>query len=112
MATTPSSRSRLIASYPCVNGETVEVSISYPTCSGLPRVYSLHVQPIEWQRYSDGAVIKRYTPSRGYRSRLQDAPRFNARELERLATDPATLERAETMIARVLADAGTERTGH
>ena len=82
----------------------IAVYLTFPTCTGLARVYSLHVQPTERRTYSDGAVIDVYTPSRGYRVRLEESPRYSRKRLEALAVDPATLALAQQIAERVRAE--------
>jgi len=78
--------------------------VTFPTCTGLERVYSLHVQPTERRTYSDGAVIDVYTPSRGYRVRLEESPRYSRKRLEALAAAPETLALAQQIAERVRAE--------
>ena len=78
--------------------------VMFPTCTGLERVYSLHVQPMETRTYSDGHRVEVYEPRRGYRARLEASPRYNRKRLEALAADPATLELAQKIAERVRAE--------
>lgn len=100
------SRTITIAIWTMPNGEDCKVSVSYPTVNGLPRVYSVHVQPIERREHTDGATIECYVPSRGYRSALESAPRYSRKRLEALAEDPAVRNLARGMFDRCVADIG------
>lgn len=82
----------------------IAVYLTFPTCTGLARVYSLHVQPTERRTYSDGAVIDVYTPSRGYRVGLEDAKRYSRKRLEELARHPDVLATAARLVERVRAE--------
>lgn len=85
--------------------EHAEVEVSYPTVAGIRRAYTVSVQPLTIQR-TDTGTLYRYTPSRGYRALVADAPRYSAKQLERYAADPAVLETARDMFARVCMDLG------
>jgi hypothetical protein len=78
--------------------------VTFPTCTGLDRVYSLHVQPMETRTYSDGYSVEVYEPRRGYRVRLEDAPRYSRKRLEALAAAPETLALAERIAECVRAE--------
>lgn len=94
------SRRIVIARYPLAHGRRVDVEVWYPTLRDMARRYTLSVQPVTVR--GDGMTV--YTPSEGYRAVIEDAPRFNARRLEALTTDPQVLELAARMVARVRAD--------
>lgn len=96
-------RSINIALWDMPNGETAKVTVSYPTIAGLTRAYTLHVQPLTVET-GDGCTMERYTPSRGYRTTLEAAPRYNRKRLEALAASPSTFEVARRMYERCLAD--------
>ena len=77
---------------------------TFPTCTGLERVYSLHVQPTERRTYSDGYSVDVYEPRRGYRVGLEDAKRYSRKRLEELARHPDVLATAARLIERVRAE--------
>jgi hypothetical protein len=93
-----------LPSIPLDETHRIAVYLTFPTCTGLARVYSLHVQPMETRTYSDGHSVEVYEPRRGYRVRLEDAPRYSRKRLEALAADPATLALAERIAERVRAE--------
>jgi len=78
--------------------------VTFPTCTGLARVYSLHVQPTERRTYSDGHSVEVYEPRRGYRVRLEESPRYSRKRLEALAAAPETLALAQQIAERVRAE--------
>jgi hypothetical protein len=78
------------------------VTVSYPTFADGERVYALHVQPTSFEAW-DGGVVHRYTPSEGMRARLSPAPRYSAKTLDALVTDPYVLTLAADMHARIVA---------
>ena len=105
MASTDNRR-REIARLPIPGSDDVSiVTVSYPTFADMRRVYSLHVQPTRIET-RDGATIYRYTPSEGYRMTIEEAPRYSARRLDALATDPHVFAMAEGLHAHVLRDRG------
>ena len=95
-----SPRRIVIARYPLSVGRRIDVEIWYPTLRDMARRYSLSVQPVTVRE--DGMTV--YTPVEGYRSTVENAPRFNARRLEALAADPAVLELAARMVEQIRAD--------
>ena len=103
---TTDNRSINIAIWTLPTGEDCRVTVAYPTFAGLERAYSVTVQPIERREHADGATIEVYTPSRGYRSRLEAAARYSRKRLEALAADPATFDLARRMFDRCAADVG------
>jgi hypothetical protein len=94
------SRRITVARYPLSAGRRVDVEVWYPTLRDMARRYTLSVQPVTVR--GDGMTV--YTPVEGYRSTLENAPRFNARRLEALASDPAVMELAARMVEQVRAD--------
>ena len=96
--TTP--RRIVIARYPLSVGRRIDVEIWYPTIRDMARRYSLSVQPVSVR--DDGITV--YTPVEGYRSTVENAPRFNARRLEALASDPEVLGLVARMVEQVRAD--------
>ena len=96
--TTP--RRIVIARYPLSVGRRIDVEVWYPTLRDMARRYSLSVQPVTVR--GDGMTV--YTPVEGYRASIEDAPRFNARRLEALASDPAVLGLMDRMVAQIRAD--------
>jgi hypothetical protein len=94
-----------IAVWDMPNGEVCKVTVSYPTVAGLDRVYSVSVQPMTISRDEYG-TLERYTPSRGYRWKLEAAPRYSRKRLDTLAEDPDTFDKARNMYRRCLADIG------
>lgn len=92
-----------IAAWDMPNGEVCKVTVSYPTVAGLERVYSVSVQPMEVTRDEHG-TLERYNPRRGYRWKLETAPRYSRKRLEALAEDPDTMDKARNMFRRCLAD--------
>lgn len=98
-----SNRSIVVAEWSIPGSEAVAVvTVSYPTIPGLRRAYVVDVQPTTFETH-DGYTISRYTPSEGYRALIADAPRYNAKQLERYAADPAVLKTARGMFARICA---------
>ncbi len=93
-----------VAIWTLPNGEDARVTVAYPTMNGLERAYTLHVQPIETRRYEDGYTVETYTPSRGYRMRLESAARYSRRRLEALAEDPSVRQLARQMFQRCADD--------
>lgn len=95
-----------VAVWTLPNGEDARVTVAYPTLAGLERAYTLHVQPIEIRRYvnecraAEGYTVETYTPSRGYRMRLESAARYSRRRLEALAEDPTVRELARGLFER------------
>ena len=86
-----------VALWDLPNGETVRVTVRYPTLGlerGTERAYTLHVQPLTFER-GDGYTVECYSPHRGYRMRL-----------EALAEDPAVRDLARGMFDRCAADVG------
>lgn len=100
------SRRITIARYPLAPGRYVDVDVSYPTLRNVARRYSLSVQPVTVR--PDGITV--YVPVEGYRVIIENAFWFNARRLAALTVDPAVLELADRMVARVREDE-TARTG-
>lgn len=94
-----------IAVWDMPNGEVCKVTVSYPTVAGLERVYGVSVQPMTLEP-RDGYTVERYSPHRGYRWKLEAAPRYSRKRLEALAEDPDTLDKARNMFRRCLADIG------
>lgn len=92
-----------IAVWDMPNGEVCKVTVSYPTLTGLDRVYSVSVQPMTLEA-GDGYTMERYNPRRGYRWKLETAPRYSRKRLEALAADPDTMDKARNMFRRCLAD--------
>jgi hypothetical protein len=91
------------------SADVAEFQVSYPESGlGIAPVYRVHVQPTTLERYPDGVTIRRYFPRAGYQSRIEDAPRFNARKLAALAADPNVRALAVGMYRRVLADRGID----
>jgi hypothetical protein len=104
-----SSRSIIVAEWTIPGSEAIAVvTVSYPTLADMRRAYTVDVQPTTFERYPDGVTIRRYTPSEGYRALIADAPRYNAKQLERYATDAAVLETARGMFARICAARGID----
>ena len=100
-------RTITIAEWTIPGSEAVAVvTVSYPTIAGLRRAYTVAVQPVKFERYPDGVTISRYTPSEGYRAILADAPRYNAKQLDRWSQDPRVFEAARGMFARICRDRG------
>ena len=95
-----STRRIVIARYPLGPGRRIDVEVWYPILRDVPRRYSLSVQPVSVR--DDGMTV--YTPVEGYRSFIEHAPRFNARRLEALASDPHVLELAAQIVEQVRAD--------
>lgn len=85
-------------------GELIIATVSYPTAKDVKRQYSLHVQPYESVTQSDGYVMTRYTPSRGYRCAIEESPRFSAKRLDALTGDPRVTSMVQTLVDRVIAD--------
>jgi hypothetical protein len=94
-----------VALWDLPNGETVRVTVRYPTMAGTERAYTLHVQPLTFER-GDGYTVERYSPHRGYRMRLEAAARYSRKRLEALAEDPAVRDLARGMFDRCAADVG------
>ena len=92
-----------IAVWTMPNGETAKVSVSFPTCADMDKVYAVHVQPMRLEQH-DGHTIERYEPRRGYRTTLETATRYSRKRLEAIAENPATFVRALGLFARVVAD--------
>lgn len=91
------------------SADVAEFQVSYPEAGlGMAPIYRVHVQPMTIERYPDGVTIRRYFPRAGYQSRIEDAPRFNARKLAALAADPDVRALAVGMYRRVLADRGID----
>jgi hypothetical protein len=88
-------------------GELIIATVSYPTAKDVKRQYSLHVQPYESVTSSDGYVMTRYTPSRGYRCAIEESPRFSAKRLDALTSDPRVTSMVQQMVDRVIADKAT-----
>lgn len=96
-----------VALWDLPNGETVRVTVRYPTL-GLERgerAYTLHVQPLTFER-GDGYTVECYSPHRGYRMRLEATARYSRKRLEALAEDPAVRDLARGMFDRCVADVG------
>lgn len=85
-------------------GELIIATVRYPTASDVKRQYTLDVQPYESVTYSDGYVVHRYTPSRGYRCVIEESPRFSAKRLDALTSDPRVTSMVQTLVDRVIAD--------
>lgn len=94
------SRRITVARYPLSAGRRIDVEVWYPTLRDMARRYSLSVQPVTVRE--DGIMV--YTPVEGYRSTLENAPRYSAKRLEALAADPTVLELAARMVEQVRAD--------
>lgn len=94
------SRRITIARYPLAPGRYVDVDVWYPTLRDVERRYFLSVQPVTVR--PDGITV--YAPTEGYRVRLDEAPRFNARKLAEIAADPAVLDMARLIVERVRED--------
>jgi hypothetical protein len=92
-----------VALWDLPNGETCKITVSYPTLPGANRTYMVHAQPLTVESH-DGYTVERYSPHRGYRMRLEAAPRYSRRRLEALAESPDTFALARGMFDRVLAD--------
>lgn len=102
-----SSRAITVAEWSIPGSDAVAVvTVSYPTLAGIRRAYTVDVQPTTFERYPDGAVIRRYFPREGYRAVIADAPRYSAAQLERYAADASVLATARAMFARICADRG------
>jgi hypothetical protein len=95
-----STRRITIARYPLAEGRRVDVEVWYPTVRDITRGYRLSVQPVTVR--PDGITV--YTPTEGYGTIVDYATRFDARRLEALAADPAVLELASRVVARVRED--------
>jgi len=93
-----------LPSIPLDETHRIACYVMFPTCTGLERVYSLHVQPMETRTYSDGHRLEVYEPRRGYRARLEASPRYNRKRLEALAAAPETLALAQQIAERVRAE--------
>ena len=85
-------------------GELIIATVRYPTAKDVKRQYTLDVQPYETVTYSDGYVVHRYTPSRGYRCVIEESPRFSAKRLDALTGDPRVTSMVQQMVDRVIAD--------
>lgn len=102
--TSTDNRRREIARYAIPGTDKVTVvTVSYPTFPDMRRAYSVSVQPTTFEHW-DGGVVARYVPTEGYRAVVEDAPRYSAKRLDALATDPRVLEVARALHARILAD--------
>lgn len=104
-----SSRSITIATFPIpsVVDIVVIVTIHYPTVAGLRREYSVSAQPTRIERDEHG-TIHRYNPREGYRRWIEEAPRYSAARLAKLAADPDTLTIARGMYCQILIDRGVD----
>lgn len=96
-----------VATWDMPNGEVCKVSVSFPTFADMAKVYSLHVQPMTLEK-GNGYTMERYEPRRGYRWQLETATRYSRKRLEQLAADDLTMDKAQAMFRRVLADIGHE----
>ena len=88
-------------------GELIIATVRYPTAKDVKRQYTLDVQPYESVTsvtHSDGYVVHCYTPSRGYRCVIEEAPRFSAKRLDALTSDPRVTSMVQTLVDRVIAD--------
>ena len=94
------SRRIVVARYPLSAGRRIDVEVWYPSLRDMARRYSLSVQPVSVR--DDGMTV--YTPTEGYRASIEDAPRYSAKRLEALATDPTVLGLADRMVAQIRAD--------
>ena len=95
-----SNRSALLYTFPHTDGvQTVEVTLHYPTMSGLRRAYVVSAQPLTRR---DG--ITRYYPMDGLRFVVEDSPRYNARKLAALAETPYVRAIARSLALHVGAD--------
>jgi len=88
------------------SADIVAVDVSFPESGlGIAPAYRVSAQPMRIERF-DGAIIRRYTPSEGYRATIEAAPRFNARKLATLAESADVRAVAVGMYRRILADRG------
>ena len=85
-------------------GTLIIATVRYPTAKDVKRQYTLDVQPHEPVTYSDGYVVHLYTPSRGYRCVIEESPRFSAKRLDALTSDPRVTSMVQQMVDRVIAD--------
>ncbi len=88
------------------NTEETVVTVRYPSAGDTysAKAYTLDVQPYESVTYSDGYVVQKYTPSRGYRTVIEPAARFSAKRLDALTSDPRVTSMVQTLVDRVIAD--------
>jgi hypothetical protein len=77
------------------------VTLSYPTFRDATRVYSLVVMPVR-RKKEHGCVSESYMLGDGMRLTVEHAPRFSAKRLAALATDPKVLEAATKMHAQIM----------
>lgn len=101
-----SPRRIVVARYPLGPGRRIDVEVWYPILRDVPRWYSFSVQLVTVR--GDGMTV--YTPTEGYRSFIEHAPRFSAKRLEALAADPHVLALAEQIVEQVRADEAERET--
>lgn len=93
-----------VARWEMPDNEVCEIQVWYPTVKDMKRQYNLSVQPMEIKRYSDGVVMHHYVPTRGYRTVIETAERYNRKRLEEIAARPEVIELARKMYERCLLD--------